>query len=51
MTHRRADHISPLRLAGGDVEKTYNPARPGCVQHLLLPLGEAGIVEVAMAID
>ena len=38
-------------LAGRNVEKTGDSARPGVGQHLLLPLGKAGVIEVAMAID
>ena len=47
----RADDVVPLLLAGRNIEKTATPARPGSRQHFLLPLGEALVIEVAMAID
>src|SRR6185369_877274 len=45
------DDVSPLALAGRDVEKALDAPLPGAVEHFLLALGEAGVIEVAMAVD
>src|SRR5690606_3195473 len=45
------NNFSPFLLAGRYVEKAGNPPAARALQHLVLALGQPGIVEVAVAID
>src|SRR5688500_2239915 len=45
------EDLAPLRLPGGDVEETGDATGTGVVEHLRLALGEAGVIEMAVAVD
>src|SRR6476469_7943718 len=45
------DDRVPLALPGGDVEEALDAASAGVLKHFVLPLDEAFVIEVAMAID
>src|SRR5690348_17270862 len=45
------DDVIPFALARRDVEKALHAAASRCFEHFLLALGQALIVEVAVAID
>src|SRR5438874_1436920 len=45
------DDVIPLALAGRDVEETGDAALAGTLQHLILAVDQAFVVQVAVAID
>src|SRR5205085_7090167 len=47
---RDADHVVPLGAAGRDVEHRDDAGRAGAVEHRLLLLYQAFVIEVAMAV-
>src|SRR5436190_2148876 len=47
----RTHHLAPFALTGRDVEEAGDAARPGAGQHFLLPLGQSGVIQVAMTVD
>src|SRR5690242_13553483 len=48
---RQGDDLIPFALPRRDVEKSRDATRPGVVEHFRLPLGQALVIQVAMAID
>src|SRR5688572_23416432 len=45
------EDVAPFALAGRDVEEAGDTSRPCVGKHLVLPLGEARIIQVAVAVD